>query len=63
MYRFARTLVGDGPVPFEAVELECRDNFVTGTRLFARWIDILDTEQPLTVVPASFKEARDSSQQ
>jgi len=60
--RPARTLVGDRTVPFEAVEFECREDFITSPRLFARWVDILDTEQPLTVVKAGFEEARDSGQ-
>ena len=58
----ARTLVGDCTVPFEAVEFQCREDFVTGAGLLARWVNILDTEQPLTVVPPGFEEARDSGQ-
>jgi len=60
--RSARTLISDRAVPFEAVELKCRENFIAAARLFARRVDILDTEQPLTVVPAGFEEARDRGQ-
>jgi len=60
--RSARTLEGDRTVPFEAAEFKCREDFITGARLRARWVNILNTEQPLTVVPARFKEARDSGQ-
>lgn len=58
----ARTLVGDLTVPFEAVELERREDFIAGARLLAGWVYVLNTEQPLTVMPACFKEARDSGQ-
>jgi hypothetical protein len=56
------TLISDGSVPLETVPLKCFDNFLTGTRLLPRGIDILDTDEPLTTMVASFEEARHGGQ-
>jgi hypothetical protein len=61
--RSAGTLVGNGPVPLETKTIECGKDFITCSGLFAGWIDVLYTEQPLAAVVAGFQEARNGRQQ
>jgi hypothetical protein len=59
----AVALPGYGSVPFEPVCLKSRENLIAGSFAFARRIDILDAQKPLSAVPARLEVTRDRGEQ
>ena len=51
-------LVADRSVPLEAIYFKSCENILGCPGLFARWVYILDAQQPTAIPCASFKEAR-----
>ena len=57
MHYRALALVGNIAVPCEAVGLKGSQNQVSCAFLFARWIDVLNTEKPEPVVGSGLQIA------
>ena len=59
----ALTLVGDRPVPFETVPLQCCKDQFGGAGLFPRRINVFNPDKPLALMPPRFEVAGNSGNQ
>jgi len=59
---FELALKANRTIPFKAIGFQSVDDASVGPGLFTGWIDILDTQQPFTLVNARLQIAGDSGQ-
>ena len=53
----------DGSIPLESIGLERVDDQLVGPRLFPRWIDIFDAQEPFTAIGFRLSITGDCCQQ